>query len=158
MIKIRKLSNTGIPDFFNLLEEIIDSFKSYPESSRNEYKKAWCANNIEIRLRNSDYLFIEAFLQKRPVALLIGKFVARKKFSYIVWYGVKKYYRNMGIGKKLISEWSDWAKVRGSGRLVVSTSNKQLISYYENLGFDFYKTKIEIGKVKKYNLEKRIIS
>jgi GNAT superfamily N-acetyltransferase len=88
------------------------------------------------------------------VGFLAARF--RKNSSYINWFGVLKKRKRLGVGKRLVKRWEQWAKKKGAKYLSASTYKKENVSFYEKLGFYVKRERVGIIKLPQFMLKKEI--
>lgn len=136
MIKIESLKKSDIHIFRKLLLEIFNNgFEYYPENARRYNKNHWDKFRIEKYLKNSDILMLVSREGNEAIGYLIGKYYYRLNKSSILWLGVRKDYREKGVGSKLEKSWEVWSRLKGARVLKASTANFENTKFYESLGF-----------------------
>lgn len=130
-IKIRDMKKEDIPFILNF---------------SNRTKELWASKRIrfpldkdglEVWLKNKEddeLLILDA--EGEPIGFCIG--ILDYKAAQILFMGIKKEYKDRGLGSKLLAEFMKKMKAKGAVKfyLYVQTKNKSAIKFYKNFGFE----------------------
>jgi GNAT superfamily N-acetyltransferase len=135
MVKITKLGAQDVKIFRKLLITVFkEGFSYYPERAQDYNKKYWNVRRIGKYLVLKNRLLLLCKKDSEPIGFLIGKYYSTGKAS-ILWLGVLKDFRGLGIGRELVTYWEGWAKQKGARTLRASTANFDNEKFYTKLRF-----------------------
>lgn len=136
-VKIDYLQEENIEDFLKLLREVIlEDFTQYPRKRREFFVQVWTTKRVKERLKKKTRLFLVALENGEAIGLLIAKVWKGGGVSSLQWIGVKKEYREKGIGSALMQFWENVVKNRGCHKLRARTTEEETKDFYLKNGFE----------------------
>jgi len=157
-ISISTLKEKEIADFYQLFKKILKT--DFPEFSLRvrevQLNRDFTKNNFLKMVGKKD----EAIMVARTKGEIIGFAVLGKDKGGVVqliWLGVKRGARNIGIGSRLLKALEEWAQTHQCHCLVVNTENKRNVAFYLKRGYDYVGVQKEAWYgVNEYLLQKNI--
>lgn len=147
-MNLREIHPTDAAAFIDLLASIEEDSPFAllePGERKTTYQEQWEEINA-ILARDNQVIFVVEY-QEILVGWLgaFGEPYRRVKHSVLVGVGIRKEYRNKGIGTHLFEALENWAWAQGIRRLelLVQTGNEAGISLYRKMGFQIEGTKRE---------------
>src|SRR3989338_2733360 len=135
-IKIIQISEKQAEQFFSLYETIVRSdFKEWTAKT----KKQWLEREYGIYywkqlLSEATLPVFVAFDGKKMIGYAAAEGI-NYGVVYVGWVGVLKEYRKKGIAGRLMAEVERWAKDKKFHKLELETQIKDLLPFFEGLGF-----------------------
>lgn len=152
-MKIRKAALKDLDDLIELSYRFL-SYEADNHEKSYDPKYAYTENSadyIKTKIESEDSLFLVAEEDDKLVGFLAGAIHKRPKARKTVKPAsldeiyVEEAYRNQGVGKKLITEFQEWARKGGANKLKVGTfhKNERALHIYKELGFTDHIIKLE---------------
>lgn len=157
-ITISNLKEKEINEFYKLFKKSLG--RDFPEYSRKvreiQLNREFTKKNFLRMVGKKDEVIIIAKIKGK----IIGFIVLAKETGGvvdIVWLGVKRGFRNAGIGSKLLIAGEKWSKEHKCHCLLVNTENKRNVAFYLKRGYDYVGMQKEAWYgVNEYLLQKNI--
>lgn len=132
------LKEREINEFYSLFKKTLK--RDFPEYSRQirevQLNKDFTKKNFLKMVGKKDEIIIVAKVKKEIVGFIVlGK--DGGGVVEIIWLGIKRGYRNSGVGSKLLAVAEKWAKNHQSHCLLVNTENKRNVAFYLKRGYDY---------------------
>lgn len=148
---IRKTTVVDIPKVMPLVEEL--NLSDFPYDGQvnvkwGETKKG--KKYYQKKIDCSKGVCFIAEVENEPIGFVLGgidNFGYRTiKVAELDNLYVKEKFRSLGVGKKLVEVFKNWAKEKGAQKVGLNTFNlnKRAIHFYEEEGFEPYSTRYEL--------------
>jgi ribosomal protein S18 acetylase RimI-like enzyme len=157
-VTISNLREKEVNEFYKLFKKTLK--QDFPE-----YSKQVREIQLNREFTKKDFLKMvgkkdEVVIVAREKRKIIGFVVLGKETGgvvEIIWLGVKRGYRNSGIGSRLLSATDKWATEHKCHCLTVCTENKRNVAFYLKRGYDYVGMQKEAWYgVNEYLLQKNI--
>lgn len=157
-ITTSNLKEKELGEFHKLFKKILK--QDFPEYSRE-------VREIQLNREFTKKNFLKMIGRKDEVVIItktkggiIGFTVLSKDTGGVVnliWMGVKRGFRNLGVGSRLLEATEKWALNHQCHCILVNTENKRNVAFYLKRGYDYVGIQKEAWYgVKEYLLQKNI--
>ena len=157
-ITISNLKEKEVNEFYRLFKKTLK--RDFPEYSREvreiQLDRDFTKKNFLKMVGRKDEVVIVVKVKGEIVGFaVLGK--DKGGVVELIWLGVKRGFRNSGIGSKLLSAIERWAKEHKCHCLLVNTENKRNVAFYLKRGYDYVGMQKEAWYgVNEYLLQKNI--
>lgn len=152
------LKEREINEFYSLFKKILK--RDFPEYSRQvreiQLDRDFAKKNFLKMVGKKDEVVVIAKAEGKIIGFVVlGK--DKGGVAEMIWLGVKRGFRNTGVGTKLLSAAEKWAIKHQCHCILVYTENKRNVAFYLKRGYDYVGIQKEAWYgVNEYLLQKNI--
>lgn len=135
-IKIQLLRKEHAKKLFEVYQNTVNSdFKEWTRESKDKWFKDDYSIDFWSEILTKGKLPVFAAFDGNRMIGYAAIEVINFGVAYLGWIAVLKEYQKKGVGRKLIQTVENWCKKEGLHKIELETQIKDLVSYYEKLGY-----------------------